>query len=71
MVINGYNLLNIIFVAVGYPIIWYTVLSNHSWQHEWMTYRELSILVCGMMLFFEMVVLLVADKFFSEKKIGK
>ncbi len=27
------------------PFIWYAVLSNHSWIHAWMTYRELAIFV--------------------------
>lgn len=31
------------------PFIWYAVLSNHSWIHPWMTYRELAIFVYALM----------------------
>lgn len=31
------------------PFIWYAVLSNHSWIHAWMAYRELAISVYAMM----------------------
>lgn len=28
-----------------FPIVWLMVLSNHSWEHYWFTYRELSVTV--------------------------
>lgn len=31
------------------PFLWYVVLSNHSWLHPWMTYRELAISIYATM----------------------
>jgi hypothetical protein len=68
---NGYNMLNILFVTVLYPVIWYTVLSNHSWEHDWITYRELSILVFGLMLSAAGGICILLDRHILEKQIDK
>ena len=66
---NASNILNIIFIAVCYPVIWYTVLSNHSWEHDWITYRELSIFVFGLMICAAGVIRMILGRRASEKKI--
>jgi len=35
------------------PFTWYFVISNHSYIHYWMTYRELCILFFALQCFFE------------------
>lgn len=68
---NGFNMLNALFVTVLYPVIWYTVLSNHSWEHEWITYRELSILVFGLLLLVSGAIWILLNRYNMEKQIGK
>lgn len=39
------------------PIMWFVLLANHSWEHYWFTYRELSVSVlAGAVWALEMVV---------------
>ena len=32
-------------IVACYPFLWYAVLTNHSYMHDWFTYRELAITV--------------------------
>ena len=32
-------------VCVVIPLIWYALVSNHSWVHSWMTFRDLGVTV--------------------------
>ena len=34
------------------PFIWYAVLKNHSYVHDYMTYRNLAVTIFGTMIFF-------------------
>ncbi len=34
-----------LFIIMLYPLVWYSILCNHSVVHFWFTYRELSISV--------------------------
>ena len=32
-------------VCAGIPLVWYVLVSNHSWVHTWMAYRDLGVAV--------------------------
>ena len=32
-------------MCAGIPLIWYVLVSNHSWVHTWMAYRDLGVMV--------------------------
>ena len=49
-------------ITILFPVVWYVVLSNHSWEHNWFTYRELGITVFGTVILVENIIGLIAGK---------
>ncbi len=56
------SILAIATVTFLFPVTWYIILSNHSWEHNWFTYRELSITVFGTMLMIEGLICKIINK---------
>ena len=59
---SGGSIIVMALITFLFPVVWYIVLSNHSWEHNWFTYRELCITVFGTVLLVESIMCLIAEK---------
>ena len=42
-------------IVACYPFLWYAVLTNHSYMHDWFTYRELAITVFAVSMLYSVI----------------